>query len=207
MLLEACSPASTDALQTLDTDFSKGRLSLKQQVELKDLSKFHGHLCDGLVVGYQGLGEALKRLYPDSVIDRSNTRVVSRSSPCLTDAAIYLTGGRYQYNTFYVSDEIEPLFIVQRIDNQKAVGVALKKDLKPSAIDSLGKLAVVGKLNSCELAELKQLEDDFSAFLLKRIPADNFRIWEMPNFQWAPKLKNDFIKTDILNKDKAACTQ
>lgn len=83
------------SIKVNDTDFSKGRLGNIQPVDLQDLSKFHGHLCDGLAEGFLALQQALYELYPDSIIDRTNTRIVSKPSPCLTDVAIYLTGGRY----------------------------------------------------------------------------------------------------------------
>ena len=92
--------------EVIDTDFSKGQLTNIQNVKYDDLVKFHGHSCDGLLEGMQALQVGLKVLYPDGIVDRTNTRIISRSSPCLTDAAIYLTGGRYQYNTFYVTDSI-----------------------------------------------------------------------------------------------------
>lgn len=104
-------------LKVVDTDFSKGRLGLEHELNLTDLEKFHGHLCDGLVVGFLGLKEGLNVLYPDGIVDRTNTRIVSEASPCLTDAAVYLTGGRYQFNSFYVSNDIDGLYVVQRIDN------------------------------------------------------------------------------------------
>lgn len=189
-----------------DTDFSKGRLGNIQNIDLEDLTKLHGHLCDGLVVGYQALNEALKMLYPDGIIDRTNTRIVSKPSPCLTDVAVYLTGGRYQFNTFYVNKNIEGLFIVQRIDNGKAVSVSLNKGVKPAEIDRLGKLAETGALDACGLDNLKKLEDDFSTFLLKNDPQKHFTIKEITDFKWKPKLQNNFIKTDILNKNKSKCS-
>lgn len=97
--------------EVIDTDFSKGQLTNIQNVKYDDLVKFHGHSCDGLLGGMQALQVGLKVLYP--VIDRTNTRIISRSSPCLTDATIYLTGGRYQYNTFYVTDSIPGIYIIR----------------------------------------------------------------------------------------------
>jgi acetolactate decarboxylase len=176
-----------------------------QNIELQDVAKFHGHLCDGLVVGWLGLQEALKILYPDSLIDRTNTRIVSKPSPCLTDIAIYLTGGRYQYNTFYVSAEIPGLFVVQRIDNGKTASVSLKKGVKPAEIDRLTKLAEKQALDPCELDNLRKLEDEFSDFLLKSSPQALFEIQEINDFQWSPTLKNDFVKTDVLNKNQTLC--
>lgn len=83
-----------------DTDFSKGYRMHEQQVTLDDLARFHGHLCDGLVVGALAMDQVMKQMYPNEAIDRTNLRVVSAPSPCLTDVAIYLTGGRYQFNSF-----------------------------------------------------------------------------------------------------------
>ncbi|MBK7819033.1 MAG: hypothetical protein IPJ60_16985 [Sphingobacteriaceae bacterium] len=80
------------SIKVLDTDFSKGRLQNVQTITLNDAVKLHGHLCDGLVVGFLGLKEGLYKLYPDSIIDRTNNRIVSKPSPCLTDIAIFMTG-------------------------------------------------------------------------------------------------------------------
>jgi acetolactate decarboxylase len=190
-----------------DTDFSKGRLGNIQNIDLDDLIKFHGHLCDGLVVSHLALQQALQEIYPNGVIDRTNTRVVSNSSPCLTDAAIFTTGGRYQFNSFYVSNDMDALFTVQRIDTKKAYTVKMKKGFKPQEIDKLGALAIIGELPACDLNRLKQLENDFTETLLTTDPKDNFIVTEIVDFKWNPVLKNDYIKTDILNKNKANCAQ
>lgn len=188
-----------------DTDFSKGRLGNIQTIDLDDLVKFHGHLCDGLVVGHLGLQMAMQELYPEGIIDRTNTRIVSKPSPCLTDVAIYATGGRYQYNTFYVSNEIEGLFTVQRLDTGKTISVKMNKGVKPSEIDTQGAKAVQGELSACDLDALKDLEDDFLEKLLSTELEANFTITDVTDFEWNPELKNDYIKTDILNKDKPKC--
>ncbi len=199
---------SEPSIKVIDTDFSKGRLDLEHTLTLKDLEKFHGHLCDGLVIGFLGIREALEQLYPDGVVDRTNTRIVSISSPCLTDAAVYVTGGRYQFNSFYVDNHIQGgFYIVQRKDNGKAVSVKMNKGVKPSIIGEMGKKAIKGELPACDLDKLKKLEDDFSHKLLTTNPKDNFTVTEIPNYKWNPVLKNDFVKTDILNKNKSKCTE
>jgi len=190
-----------------DTDFSKGRLGNIQNIDLDDLVKFHGHLCDGLVVGHLALQQAMHELYPNGIIDRTNTRIVSNPSPCLTDAAIYTTGGRYQFNSFYVSNEIDGIFTVQRIDTKKTVTVKIKKGLKPQEIDNLGALAVKGELSACNLDLLKSMEDDFTETLLTTDPKVNFIVTEITDFKWNPVLKSHYIKTDILNKNKEKCSQ
>ncbi len=196
------------SIKVIDTDFSKGRLNLKHELTLSDLEKFHGHLCDGLALGFLGIKEGLNELYPNGIIDRTNTRIVSKSSPCLTDVAVYMTGGRYQFNSFYVDNTIENgFYIIQRKDNKKAVKVQLNKGVKPKEINLLGAKAIKGELTACDLDRLKKMEDEFSEKLLTSNPKDNFTITEITNFQWKPVLKNDYVKTDILNKNKANCNQ
>jgi formylmethanofuran dehydrogenase subunit E len=158
-----------------------------------------------LVVGFLGLREALYQLYPDKIIDRTNTRIVSKSSPCITDIAIYLTGGRYQFNTYYVDDSIGYAYIVQRIDNGLTYGVKLKPGIKPAIIEEMGNNAIEGKLSPCDLDTLKKLEDDFSDKLLSSNPREIFVIDKIENFNWQPLLKNNFIKTDVVNKKLPLC--
>lgn len=197
--------AQNSNIKVLDTDFSKGRLQNVQTITLNDAVKLHGHLCDGLVVGFLGLKEGLYKLYLDSIIDRTNNRIVSKPSPCLTDIAIFMTGARYQYDTYYVSDSIKYQFIVQRIDNEKTYGIKLKPDLMPTAIDSLGRLASKGELDACGIDSLRKLENEFSTFLLSKNPQDLFIIEEIKNYKWLPVLKGDFLKTDVLNKKLQNC--
>ncbi len=199
-------PKNAPTIKVIDTDFSKGRLDLQHELSLEDLEKFHGHLCDGLVVGFLGIREGLEVLYPDGVIDRTNTRIVSKSSPCLTDVAVYITGGRYQFNSFYVDNAIENAFyIIQRKDSGKTVAVRMNKGVKPKEISQLGAKAVKGELPACDLDKLKKMENNFSKKLLSTNPKDNFTVTEISDFKWHPILKNDFVKTDILNKNKAKC--
>jgi acetolactate decarboxylase len=197
--------AQNPSIKVLDTDFSKGRLTNQQSISLEDVAKFHGHLCDGLAVGFLGLSEALFMLYQDSIIDRTNTRVISKSSPCLTDIGVYISGGRYQFNTFYVSDSIKYAFIVQRIDNGKAYGVKLKPGFKPTTIDSLGGLATIGKLDACSIDTLRKIEGDFTHKLLSYNKTGLFIIEEINNFIWDPIINTSFIKTDVLNKKLLEC--
>ncbi len=195
------------SLKVNDTDFSKGRLGNIQNIQIEDVTKFHGHLCDGLVEGFIALQYGLYALFPDSIIDRTNLRIVSKSSPCLTDLAIYLTGARYQFGTFYVSNDFEGLYIVQRIDNQKTINIIRKPNIKPAIIDEMGSQAIKGKLSPCQLDTLKQLENEYMRFLQKNDPQTMFEIKKMLNFTWSPILKNDFVKTDILNKNAGNCNQ
>ena len=187
-----------------DTDFSKGKLGNIQKIKVEDIAKLHGHLCDGLVEGFLALDFGLKQLYPDSIIDRTNTRIVSKASPCLTDDAIYITGGRTQYNTFYVDNTIEGLYIVQRIDTGKTISIKRKPNVKPAIIDDLGNKAIRQELNDCELEKLKRHEVLYSKFLLKSNPEDLFQVTQLNHWQWQPKHET-YIKTDVINKNSKPC--
>ena len=157
------------------------------------------------MVGFQGLKAALLKLYPDGIIDRTNTRIVSKSPPCLTDIAVYLTGGRSQFSTFYVDNEIDGIFTAQRIDNQKVVSVALNPGVKPVIIDSLGNLANQQKLSPCSIDELRILEDEFIARLLKSDPKNIFTVTTANDFNWDPNQSTMYPKTDIVNRDLPKC--
>jgi formylmethanofuran dehydrogenase subunit E len=191
--------------ETIDTDFSKGRLTHRQTITIADLEKFHGHLCDGLVVGVLAVQQAMQELYPNQPIDRTNLRIVSKPSPCLTDVAIYLTGGRYQFNTFYVDTDFEGLYIFQRMDNLQTVTVSLISGVKPTVINSLGNIAIRQELSPCDIDRLKKLEDDFTETLIHSNPGNIFSVKEISNFRWSPNQKNDFLKTDIINKHLPEC--
>lgn len=195
----------TGNFKVIDTDFSKGRLNYAQEINLSDLEKFHGHRCDGLIVGALAIEQAMKILYPEQPIDRTNLRIVSKPSPCLTDVAVYLTGARYQFNTFYVDTDFDGLFIVQRIDNLETVAVSLNDGVKPAAIDSLGNMAIKQELSPCDLDKLKLMEEEFSQKLLATDTNQVFTTTKITAFRWSPKTKNDFIKIDILNKNLPAC--
>lgn len=203
----SCTQKTTNhpTFTTLDTNFSKGRLIHQQEITIPDLEKFHGPLCDGLVVGALGIEQAMKELYPNQIIDRTNLRIVSKPSPCLTDVAIYLTGARFQFNTFYINTDFKGIFIIQRIDNLKTILVSLNDGVIPDEIISLGNKAIQKELSPCELDSLKTMEDSFIEKNLKSDSKTLFTITEMTDFQWNPNLKNDYLKTDIINKNAQKC--
>lgn len=201
----SCGENQQITFSVIDTDFSKGRLDHKQVIVLDDLVKFHGHLCDGLVVGALAFQEASKVLYPDGIIDRTNLRIVSNPSPCLTDVAVYLSGGRYQFNSFTVDSSMKAVYILQRMDNEATVEVRLNAGVKPSAIDSLGYIAIAGKLSPCGLDSLRVLEDAFTEQLFKSAPEEIFTVKKLDNYYWKVDTAHSYLKIDVLNKKVPPC--
>ncbi len=195
------------SVDVLDTDFSKGRLGHVQTITLNDLEKFHGHLCDGLVVGALAFQYGMAVLDQQSPIDRTNLRIISHPSPCLTDVAAYLSGGRYQYNSLVASSLQNGIFTIAQIDKPSAVQVFLKKGVKPTAIDSLGALATQKLLAPCDLDTLRALEDKFISKLLAGEVGDFFEHKVLTDFNWPEPNHEIFQKTDVLNKNLLPCTR
>jgi hypothetical protein len=48
-------------------------------ITIKDLIKFHGHFCGGLVESAASLRVAFDVLFPDGIIDRTDLRIVSNN--------------------------------------------------------------------------------------------------------------------------------
>jgi hypothetical protein len=91
------------SFQVRDTTNKYGRYAqMTKSITLKDLIKFHGHFCGGLVESAGALRVAFDRLFPDGVIDRTDLRIVSNNSACSGDVAAYLTGGRLRFATLDV---------------------------------------------------------------------------------------------------------
>lgn len=101
--------------------------------------------------------------------------------------------------------DFEGLYIIQRIDDLRTVSVSLNNGVKPAEIDSLGNIAIQQNLSPCGIDHLRKLEDDFTNTLIQSDPRKLFTVMEISNFQWNPKTKNDYLKTDILNKNLPDC--
>ncbi|WP_332914377.1 acetolactate decarboxylase [Algoriphagus boritolerans] len=172
------------SFRVVDTDFSKGRLGFQQEIFLDDLVKFHGHLCDGLVVGTKALIIPFQPFFGAAEIDRTDYRIISGASPCLTDAASYLTGGRLQFGTQQVISKPTGLFLIERISDGKSVQVNLNAGIKPQEIISLTALAEQGKLSPCEMDHLKSLEDQFSIQVLATASAELYNLVVLDQFKW-----------------------
>ncbi len=188
-----------------DTDFSKGRIGHNQSITINDIEKFHGHLCDGLVEGTLALKLGLKEIYPNDTIDRTDLQIVSKPSPCLTDAAIYITGGRYQYNSFYVDTDFDGLYIIKQKQSNLAFEIKRNEGVKPKIIDELGNLAIHQKLSPCSIDSLRKMEDAYMKKLLNSDINQLFTVTELTDFKWHPNTKHDYVKTDIINKNLRKC--
>jgi len=195
-----------ESIKVLDTESALGRYALKpKEIGLKDLVKFHGHLCDGLVIAYIEIKEVLKLLFPNGIVDRTDLRAVSKNGPCWIDAVMYLTGARINFKTLRVDNSIGDGFIIQRISTKEAYSVHLKPGVFPKEMSELEakikKLRFEGKSVSPEdIDKLEEMAENLIKKLLNTPPSEILEIKKLENFQF---VHIDLFgeRTDILNKD------
>lgn len=171
--------------EVLDTESALGRYApMTKTITLKDLIKFHGHACDGLVQAAAALKLGLDHLAPNGVIDRTDLRILSKNGPCFMDVSAYLTGGRINFGTLDVDSTLGASWIIQRISDGKAVKVSRRAGVFPEELDRLEKKVREGKASPAEITQTRDLAWDFSRDLLSHPLADSFTVEELSGFQY-----------------------
>lgn len=188
-----------------DTESSHGRYSqFTKEITFDDLVNFHGHACDGLYRGTYALSVAFKIIFPDGVIDRTDLRVISRNSPCLGDAASYLTGARVRFGTQDVMSEPGVWYILQRISTGEAVEVNEERGFFPAEISEAEASLVSATREELprKLDRLKALQDNWvKNTFLKTRPEDHYHARKI-ELKWKEvPYANKGIRTDIIFKD------
>ncbi len=193
-------------IKVLDTESALGRYALKpKEIGLKDLVKFHGHLCDGLVIAYIEIREVFNLLFPDGIVDRTDLRVVSKNGPCWIDAAMYMTGARINFKTLRVDNSIGDGFIIQRISTGETYSVHLKPGVFPKEMSELEakikKLRFEGKpVDPEDIDTLEKMAEQLIRKLLNTSPSEILEIKRLENYQFIP-IDLFGERTDILNKN------
>jgi formylmethanofuran dehydrogenase subunit E len=171
--------------EILDTESALGRYApMTKTITLKDLIKFHGHACDGLVQAAAALKLGLDHLAPNGVIDRTDLRILSKNGPCFMDVSAYLTGGRINFGTLDVDNTLGAGWIVQRLSDGKAVKVSRRAGVFPEELDRLEKKVRDGKASPAEITQTRDLAWDFSRELLSHPLADSFVVEELAGLQY-----------------------
>ncbi|MFG1450520.1 MAG: formylmethanofuran dehydrogenase subunit E family protein [Thermoplasmataceae archaeon] len=195
--------------KVLDTESSHGRYSQStKEITFHDLVKFHGHACDGLYRGTYALSVAFKVLFPDEVIDRTDLRAISRNSPCLGDAASYLTGARVRFGTQDVMSENGVWYILQRISTGETVRVTEDSGFFPAEIsEAEASLFAATKEELPEkLDRLRSLQDNWvKNTLLKTRPANHYHARSIEHKWREVPYSNKGMRTDIIFKDVIRC--
>lgn len=124
------------SFEVRDTENKYGRYAKRiKNITLKDLIKFHGHFCGGLVESAASLRVAFDILFPDKVIDRTDLMIVSNNSACGGDVAAYLTGARTRFGSHVIDKTLtESEFYVRQVSTGRTVHVKLNPAVYPKEV-------------------------------------------------------------------------
>lgn len=193
--------------KVLDTQSSLGPYASRTKtITLKDLVKMHGHPCDGLVTAACALSVGLRELYPDGVIDRTDTGGICNNSPCYGDVVAYLTGGRIRFGTQKIDPRLGNEFILYRFSTHQAAKVELKPGVFPAEVSRLEAQIRRGDFTVADMRRCQQLEWDYARALLQQPLANSFTVTSLTNFNWQPDAyehlgtRGNIIKKNILKQ-------
>ncbi len=186
-------------VKVVDTESSLGPLATTiQTVTLADLTRFHGHPCDGLVAASAAIAYGLHALFPDGVVDRTDVIAAVKPSPCFSDAAAYLTGARTQFGTLALDPALGDTWILHRRSTGRTVAVSLRDGIKPRELPDLEARLRSEDCDRALMARVRQVQDGYATAVIARPPAQIFTIEDLPSFPY----KDGGIRPDAT---KAAC--
>jgi len=177
-----------------DTVNKYGRYaSMTKTITLKDLIKFHGHFCGGLVESAGALKVAFDLLFPDGITDRTNLRIVSNNSACGGDVAAYLTGARLRFGSHHIDNSLtESEFIVQIVSTGKTVHVKLDPAVYPTEVKTQMKKIESGSFTPKDIDLFQELQWAYAMRLISRPLRESFLVWELREFKWPKSPCPDF---------------
>jgi formylmethanofuran dehydrogenase subunit E len=195
-------------LSVLDTDSALGRRNLHpKSITLKDMARMHGHLCDGLVTAWVELGAALRDLYPNGVVDRTDVRTVSKNAPCWADAGAWMTGARINQGTLVLDNSVGDGFIVQRISTGAALRVSLRPGVYPAQLAALEQSIRIRRARgeSVAPAEIDRFEsgaNEYSRKLLNTPPGEAVTVERLADYHFPDHSQNPLApRSDIIDRD------
>jgi formylmethanofuran dehydrogenase subunit E len=192
----------------LDTESSLGPYATQTKtITLKDLIKMHGHPCDGLVTAACALSVGLNQLYPDSVIDRTDTYCITNNSPCYGDIAAYLTGGRIRFGTQKIDPALGSAFILYRPSTRQAIKVSLRPGVFPADLATLEGQVRSGQGGVAAMDRCQQWEWDYACELIDKPLSESFEVEPLSSFSWEPdpypyvSQRGDIVNKNVVRSD------
>ncbi|TCS71748.1 FmdE protein associated with molybdenum formylmethanofuran dehydrogenase [Sulfuritortus calidifontis] len=172
--------------QVRDTVNKYGRYASEPKViTLKDLIKFHGHFCGGLVEGATALRVAFDRLFPGEMIDRTDLIIASNNSACGGDVAAYLTGARARFGSHLIDPKLkESDFVVKRLSTGRAVRVVINAATYPHDVRSQMKKIESGKFEPADIDRFQDLQWAYAKKLVSRPAIESVDVTVNPDYAW-----------------------
>lgn len=194
---------SAPSFQVLDTECALGRYAGQAKlITLRDLVKMHGHLCDGLVTAACALRLGLNALYPDGVVDRTDTCAITNNSPCFGDVAEYVTGGRIRFGTQKIDPSLGSEFVLYRKSTGTAVRVSLKVGVFPASLAELERKIRSGAGTPEDAMAYREASLAFASRLVGAPLIDSFDVSPLPGLAWeADTYEHIGERGDVICKD------
>lgn len=172
--------------QVRDTVNKYGRYASETKlITLKDLIKFHGHFCGGLVEGATALKVAFDRLFPDGVIDRTDLVIASNNSACGGDMAAYLTGSRARFGSHLIDPKLkESDFVVKRVSTGQTVRVVINAATYPHDVRTQMKKIESGKFAPTDIDLFQDLQWAYAKKLVSRPAIESVVVTDNPDYAW-----------------------
>jgi len=170
--------------QVRDTENKYGRYAGQTKtITVKDLIKFHGHFCGGLVESAAALRVAFDRLFVDDVTDRTDLRIASNNSACGGDVASYLTGGRARFNSHLIDSALtESEFFVQQVSTGKTIHVKLNPSVYPKEVKTQMKKIESGTFESKDIDLFQELQWAYAKRMVNAPLGDSFIVTEVNDY-------------------------
>jgi formylmethanofuran dehydrogenase subunit E len=181
----ANAPPST-AFKVRDTVSKYGRYASEPKIiTIKDLIKFHGHFCGGLVEAATALHVAFDHLFPDGIVDRTDLVIASNNSACGGDAAAYLTGARTRFGTHLIDPKLkEGDFVLKRISTGKTVRVVINAATYPHDVRTQMKKIESGHFGPADLDRFQDVQWAYAKKLLSRPAIESVDVTDNPDYVW-----------------------
>ncbi len=169
-----------------DTVNKYGRYAGEPKViTIKDLIKFHGHFCGGLVEGATALKVAFDRLFPDGIIDRTDLIIASSNSACGGDVAAYLTGARTRFGSHLIDPRLkESDFVVKRVSTGQSVRVVINAATYPQDVRAQMKKIESGKFEPADVDLFQDLQWAYAKKLVMRPAIESVNVTDNPEYTW-----------------------
>jgi len=169
-----------------DTVNKYGRYASEPKIiTIKDLIKFHGHFCGGLVEGATALKVAFDRLFPDGIVDRTDLVIASNNSACGGDVAAYLTGARTRFGSHLIDPKLkESDFVVKRVSTGQSVRVVINAATYPHDVRAQMKKIESGKFEPTDIDLFQYLQWAYAKKLVTRPAIESVDVTENPEYTW-----------------------
>ena len=176
-----------------DAENKYGRYATKiKTITLKDLVKFHGHFCGGLVESAASMRVAFDLLFSDRIIDRTDLRIVSNNSACGADVASYLTGARARFGSHVIDNTLtESEFYIQRISTGRTAYVKLNPAVYPKEVKTQMKKIESGSFTPRDIDLFQELQWAYARRMVTRPLAESFIVGEVKGYVWPQPVCKD----------------